>query len=310
MYMHTWYTSMVYSVSQIMMYFLRKNFPIVLTLLISCVVIAVTYWFVWQKKENTENITEGTTTTFDAEENTSVNLNEIRDIQPEDHILGNPQAPIVIFVYSDFSCPYCADYHKTLRVIMRTFGSEGKVAIVFRHMPIVQLHPEAPMYALASECVARELGNGGFWDFADDMFRLQDPLKPFSSSELVVLAEEIGVTRQNFVACMRTNDLMSIVEKGYDEGIKSGADGAPYTVIQVEGERKEYYGAQTYKTLAVIIQTLSRGLDSMDKDFEATDTAHFENGFDVSDSKDVATTTSSTTSSQKQESILDGIIPE
>lgn len=301
-----------------MYYFFSKNKPILISIFLSLIIIAVTYWYVQSRKENVP----------EQEENIvpEVMLEKVRGIQPDDHVLGNPNAPIVLIVFSDFSCPYCVDYHETIRTVMRTFGTEGKVAVVFRHMPYVQLHPEAPMYALASECVAQELGNPGFWKFADELFGKNDPLKPLTAAELVVLAEKVGATRQTFVACMRSNELMAEVEKDFQEAIDGGAKGTPYTIVEALGDRAEYQGAQSYRTLAVTIQTLSRSLEVSHSD---TSSSEFDGTMDFSDEfenieigtstgANATTSTSSqpsavssapgTSSVKKVESLLDGIV--
>ena len=35
----------------------------------------------------------------------------IKPIDKDDHIRGNPNAPIVILEYSDFDCPFCKNFH-------------------------------------------------------------------------------------------------------------------------------------------------------------------------------------------------------
>ena len=63
----------------------------------------------------------------------------VRPVGPTDWIRGNPNAPIIIVEYSDFECPFCKQYHQTLRRIVEEFGKDGKVAWVFRHFPISEL---------------------------------------------------------------------------------------------------------------------------------------------------------------------------
>ena len=71
----------------------------------------------------------------------------IRPIDEDDHIRGNPNAPIVIVEYSDFDCPFCKNFHSTMNQVMSSYGAEGNVAWVYRHFPLEQLHPSAPLIA-------------------------------------------------------------------------------------------------------------------------------------------------------------------
>lgn len=281
--------------------------PIVASIIISLVVILSTYAYVEKNKKATqvEEVKE-------EEAIITENLDNVRGLQADDHILGNPKAPIKIFVYSDFGCPYCVDYHETLRTIMRVYGSEGTVAIIFRHLPLVQLHAEAPMYALGSECVAKEKGSAGFWAYADDMFAMNDPLAPVSAASLVVVAESAGASRQSFVACMRANELMAEVEKDYQEAVDAGAKGSPFTIIEADGVRAAYQGAQPYRSLGVVIQTLQKKLDfdAGKTPTELEDGVQFEDEFDEFDASSTSSKggilRASSSSSQKiQASMLD-----
>jgi thiol-disulfide isomerase/thioredoxin len=99
-------------------------------------------------------------------------------INEKDHIMGNPNAEIVIIEYSDFECPFCKTHHATLKKLVEEY--DGQVAWVFRHYPIQQLHPNAFEKAVASECISKIKGNEAFWKYTDLLFGLlktsQDPV--------------------------------------------------------------------------------------------------------------------------------------
>ena len=91
-------------------------------------------------------------------------------VLPNDHILGNPNAPIVVVEYSDSDCPYCQRFHTTMHQIKNIYGDN--VAWVYRHYPLDGLHPKARMEAEASECVAKLSNNETFWKYLDAMFTI------------------------------------------------------------------------------------------------------------------------------------------
>jgi protein-disulfide isomerase len=280
--------------------FLRTNKPILITLTLAVVIIATTYFFAKSRVTNTEKETETDNTQI-----ATTTFENIRSMDANEHILGNPNAEIKFFVYSDFSCSFCKDYHKTLKTIMMMYGSEGDVAVIFRHMPLVQLHPESPMYAVASECVTQEAGNAGFWKFADLLFKETDPLKPLGAADLVVFAESVGVSRQAFVACMRANELMPNIERDFQEGINAGAEGSPFTVLDMYGIHTSLQGIQSYRTLALMLQTAlrSRELDGKIKSpsESVTGDQSFVNEFylyDMASSSSTSTKNTSTSTSK------------
>lgn len=285
--------------------FLRRHKPILSSILFSLFVVGFAYWYAHREQTVPElsQVTEDT--------HQDVVGYDIRGLEATDHILGNPEAPILFIVYSDFSCPYCKSYHKALKTLMRLYGSSGEVALVFRHLPFVQLHPESPMYALASECVAQEKGNVGFWKFVDEIFEAADPLQPLTAAELVLLSEKVGVTRQSFVACMRSNELMEVVERDFQEAIDAGVQGSPFTIIDDPVGRTSYEGELSFRTMAEAVQTTlrSQNIEHLESPSAGSFMADFDS-LDTSASTTATSTRPAATSTQKQSSILDGIISE
>lgn len=96
----------------------------------------------------------------------------INPVDEDDHIRGDLDAEIVLVEYSDFLCPFCGQFHDTMKQIVDTYEAD-QVAWVYRQFPIPQLHPEAPRYSQASECIADIEGNEAFWDYADEVFASQ-----------------------------------------------------------------------------------------------------------------------------------------
>ena len=87
-----------------------------------------------------------------------------------DHILGNPDAPIVVIEYSDYECPYCKNFDATMKQIVTE--SDGNVAWIYRHWPI---HQGSFEKLVAAECVAKLKGNDAFWKYSELLFGLLNP---------------------------------------------------------------------------------------------------------------------------------------
>lgn len=186
---------------------------------------------------------------------TDVGIDAVRAVQDTDHVLGNPNAKIVFIVYSDFGCPYCKEFHSTMRNIIEYYGRDGSVAWVFRHIPVAQIHEESPMYALASECVANEGGNQAFWKFSDILFDTIDLEKKPDTNTLLTLAEQSGVSRQTFAACMRSNELMKNVTRDFDEAVAAGASASPFTIVLTSDGRVSFDGARDFMLVSMAIQS-------------------------------------------------------
>ena len=89
----------------------------------------------------------------------------------DDHIEGNPDAPVAIIEYSDFQCPFCRRFfNETLTVLRKDYIATGKVKFVYRHFFPIPDHLAAIPSAQASECAGEQ---GKFWEMHDAIFSLQ-----------------------------------------------------------------------------------------------------------------------------------------
>jgi len=162
---------------------------------------------------------------------------QVAPVTEKDHILGSRNAKIIIVEYSDTECPFCKVFHATMKEIVQSYN--GKVAWVYRHLPIVQLHSKAPKEAEAAECVANIAGNQAFWTYLDLIFEKTNSNDSLDPAELPKLATSIGVSEQAFSDCLNSGKFGESVQKSVEEGYKSGARGTPYSlVLNQKGEVK------------------------------------------------------------------------
>lgn len=158
----------------------------------------------------------------------------LRPVSPDDHILGNPAAPVIIVEYSDFDCTYCKDFHETLHQIIANEGATGKVAWVFREFPLTEIHPNALAHARAAECAAKTSGNEAFWNFADALFKKQ-PVDPKIYGSI---ASAAGISSNAFATCVanaaQTVDARIMADR--QNALDIGSEGTPYSIILVAGK--------------------------------------------------------------------------
>lgn len=206
-----------------------------------------------------------------ATQNEPAQTASVRAIGTDDHVLGNPAAQVVIVGYSDTECPYCKEYHKTLRRLVEAYGPSGNVAWVYRHFPIPQLHPKAAKEAEALECAAAQGDAQMFWKYADavyetttsnntlDIGAYNDPTKTPTSSDagaLSTLAKTLGLDVTAFETCLRNGTYAAHVSRDSAEAVAIGGTGTPMSVVLVGNEQIPIPGAQTYETLKGLIDTI------------------------------------------------------
>lgn len=162
---------------------------------------------------------------------------KINPISSDDHILGNPKAPIMLVEFSDTECPFCKDFHNTMHKVIDTYGKNGKVAWVYRHFPIDQLHSKARKEAEATECAAELGGNDGFWKYIDSLYKKTPSNNGLDASLLPQIAEESGLDRTKFETCLNSGKYADKVEKQRQDAVATGGQGTPYTVIITKYEK-------------------------------------------------------------------------
>jgi protein-disulfide isomerase len=172
----------------------------------------------------------------------------VRPVGEDDHVRGDPDAPVTVIEYSDFECPFCGEFHPTLQ---RLVAESDDVRWVYRHFPLPSLHPNAEMAAEASECAAEQ---GAFWAMADAMFESQG--LGLSRSRLSILAEEVGLDASRFNECLDSGRYASKVQADAADAEAAGAAGTPFTVILAGGNRDRISGAVPLARISSTIESL------------------------------------------------------
>jgi protein-disulfide isomerase len=185
-------------------------------------------------------------------------------VDGEDHIRGNPDAPVKVIEFSDFECPFCKRFHQTMKRLLDDYGSDGEVAWVYRHFPIDSLHSKARKEAQAAECAGEVGGNEAFWAYADRLFEVTPSNDGLDLGMLPQLAEEIGLDRARFEACldgdMRGGEYAAHIEADFQDASASGGAGTPYTVVVgPDGQSFPINGAQPYAAVKSIIELALKG---------------------------------------------------
>ena len=172
---------------------------------------------------------------------------DVPKVQANEHIFGNPNAPIKIVEYTDLECPFCKKFHGTMKQVMEKYGASGQVAWVVRNFPLSQLHPNAPKLALAAECVADVGGNDAYWKFLDEVFKRSPINTFFDFTELDAAVSAVGVDVAKFTSCYDSGKHQDKIQKEFNDAVASGGKGTPFNMlVNRSGKNIEIPGAQEY----------------------------------------------------------------
>ena len=187
----------------------------------------------------------------------NTNFSSMRPVSADDHILGNPNASLVIVEYSDSECPFCKTFHTTLRRVISEYGKDGKVAWVYRHFPIDQLHSKARKEAEAMECANELGGNAKFWEYTNTLYDKTNSNNSLDPLELPKIAKTVGLNVSDFETCLSSGKYAEKVEADYQDAVKAGGRGTPNSIIlSKDGVRTPIEGAMPYESLKTIIDEL------------------------------------------------------
>ncbi len=166
----------------------------------------------------------------------------IASVRPDDMILGDKNAPIVVFEYSDSDCAFCERFHPTMKNIVAAY--KGKVAWVYRAFPLA-MHPNANTEAVALLCVDKLAGTNASWGFLDKIISVTLDADPKSNEQLYVFGEQVGVKTADLKTCMKDKSIQEKVIATTNEAASIGAQGTPFSVaLNIKtGEQKIIAGA-------------------------------------------------------------------
>jgi len=132
---------------------------------------------------------------------------------------GKADAKVTVVEFSDFHCPFCKRVQPTLTQLLSKYPNDVK--LVYKHMPLDQLHPQARRAAEASWCAQQQ---GKFWEYHDLLYAGgPDGTDPTLSA----LAGRAGLNPSAYQQCMASGKAAAAVQKHVEEGAKFGVSGTP-----------------------------------------------------------------------------------
>jgi len=228
----------------------RQNKLIALTIIILGVIIS-TGIFVGRTK--IDKVTEDPAS--------NIKTLEIQPVSRLDHIMGNPKAKVIVLEFGDLECPYCQQFHFTMKRIMQDYGDLGQVAWVYRHYP-AENHENSMLGANASECFANidstKNNQLSFWNYIDKIFSKNEV--DLSKSALIKTAVELGANFDNFKDCLNKEDFKTKIERDIADVDKlievEKKFMTPYSlIISNTGMVTSISGAASYEDMSSVIDS-------------------------------------------------------
>jgi protein-disulfide isomerase len=133
--------------------------------------------------------------------------------------IGPEDAPITIVEFSDYQCPFCRRWHEEVyQPLMNAYS--GKIRLVYRHLPLTSIHPDALPAAEAAMCAGEQ---NAYWPFHEKLFS-SDSL---NNAVYVQYAQELNLDMTAFESCVTEHKYKPAIESDSDFALNLGASSTP-----------------------------------------------------------------------------------
>ena len=162
---------------------------------------------------------------------------------------GPANAKVTLVIFSDFQCPYCRAFAKTIRDnIPQKYPAD--VRVVFKDFPLQNIHPWAFAAAEAAHCIAAQKPEG-FWAFHDWIFQHQEEVNPGNlRDKAAAFAKDQGLDPGKVLSCIDTHATTAEVTESIKAGELLQLQQTPTTFAN----GRQIAGAVEWKTLDDVIQ--------------------------------------------------------
>jgi protein-disulfide isomerase len=141
--------------------------------------------------------------------------------------VGPADAKVTIVEFSDFQCPSCKAVSPLIKQVLAQYPND--VRLVYRHYPLVSIHPYAQIAAQASEAAAEQ---NKFWEFHDVLFEKQAEWSQLSSqgqveAKFVEYAGQLGIDTAQFRERITADEVRKRVLDDVADAQKLSLSGTP-----------------------------------------------------------------------------------
>lgn len=140
-------------------------------------------------------------------------------VNERDHVIGLPDAPVTVVQYGDYESLSCRKMHQATEKMIGLLLKQ--VRLVYRHFPLVKVHPHALRAAEAAEAAAVQ---GKFWEMHSLLYLNSNSLK---DNDLHKYAKKIGLDLERFDSEMARGVYVRQILKDRDFSVTNGISGAP-----------------------------------------------------------------------------------
>lgn len=138
-------------------------------------------------------------------------------------VLGKSEAPLTIYEFSSFGCPYSTQIQPLLKRVLAEYPQ--KVKIVWKDQPLEETYPGATLAHQAARCAQTQ---NQFWPYHDLLWQNQNDL---GQENLINLAQQLKLNKKEFEKCLESKETLPLIEQDEKEAEALLIAGAPHLYI-------------------------------------------------------------------------------
>lgn len=162
-------------------------------------------------------------------------------------VVGNKSAPLTIYEFSDYECPYCAiaegnedllqqylvqdpSFVPPMPSVFKDYVETGKVKFVFYNLPLEQLHADVMPAHLAAMCAKDQ---GKWLEFHKTLFENRNDWVSSESysDKMKEFAKDLKLNEKEFNTCLDSEKYLSQIESEIKHSFELGVTGTPAFVV-------------------------------------------------------------------------------
>ncbi len=154
-------------------------------------------------------------------------------VTAEDHVLGDPKAPVTIIEYGSVACPICGHFNDDVMTTIKSkYIATGKVRYVFRPMLT-----GVDTIAIAGERLAECAGKDKYFDVVDAIMKGQKEFYAYGESDvfarpvLLRIAKSFGFDEAAYDKCVVDPAGFAAVKANNDKYLDSGVRSTPTVMV-------------------------------------------------------------------------------
>ena len=140
-------------------------------------------------------------------------------VDERDHRQGFMDAEFVLVEYGDYECPHCKAAYPTVTAVQAEMGE--RLCFVYRHFPLVEIHPHAELAAEAAEAAGAQ---DQFWAMHAALYE-NSPLLDYD--HLLAYARMTNLDRRRFAGDIEKRAYLPRVREDVASGVQSEVKGTP-----------------------------------------------------------------------------------